>query len=43
MDFKPGSEWLPTWRPSAHEFDKQIKDKLNTEVELEYIYPAPND
>ena len=40
---KPGSEWLPPWRPSAYKFNQQIKDKLNVEVELGCMYPAPND
>ena len=32
IDPKPGSEWLPTWRPSAYKFGQQINNKLNGEI-----------
>ena len=40
---KQESEWLPTWRPSAHKFSQQIYNKLKAEVESECMYPAPNN
>ena len=40
---KPGSEWLPTWRPLAHMFKQQIDNKLNTEAESAHIYSASNN
>ena len=39
----PGSEWLPTWRTSAHKFGQQIDNNLNAQVETEHMYPALND
>ena len=29
IDPKPGCEWLPTGRPSAHKLEQQINNKLN--------------
>ena len=43
IDPKPGSEWLPTWRPSAHKFGLQINDKLSAEIQSGCMYTAPND
>ena len=43
IDPKPGSEWLCTWRLSAHKFGPQIKDKLNPEIKSGRIYPTPKD
>ena len=43
IDPKPGSELLPTVRPSALKFDQQINDKLNAEIKLVHIYFAPNN
>ena len=40
---KPGSEWLPTCRPSANTFGQQINDKLNAEIKSRRMYPAHND
>ena len=43
IDPKPGSEWLPTWRLSAHKFGQQIDDKLNAEMKSGPSYLVPND
>ena len=43
IDPKPGSEWLPTWRPSAHQFGQQINDKLNGKRKSGHMYPALKD
>ena len=43
IDPKPGSEWLPSWRPSANKFGQQINDKHNAEIKSGPMYPAPND
>ena len=32
IDPKPGSEWLPAWRPSAPKVGQHINDKLNAEI-----------
>ena len=38
-----GSEWLPTWRPSAHKFCQQLNNKPNAEIKSGPMYHAPND
>ena len=43
IDPKPGSQFLPTWRPSAHKFSQQINDKLNAAIKSGCRYPAPNN
>ena len=43
IDPKPGSKWIPTWRPSAHKFGQYINETLNAKVESGRMYPAPND
>ena len=43
IDPKPGSEWLPTWRPSAHKFGQQIEDQRNAEMTSGQMYAARND
>ena len=43
INLKPGSEWLSTWRPSAHKFGQHINDKFNAEIKSAYMYRAPND
>ena len=43
IDPKPGSEWLPTWRLSAHKFGQQINNKLNIEIKLVGMYSASNN
>ena len=43
IDPKPGSEWLPTWRRSAHKVSKQINNKLNAKITSGRMYLAPND
>ena len=43
IDPKPGSEWLLTWKLSAHKFGQQINDKLNAKINSGRMYLAPND
>ena len=43
IDPKPGSEWLPTWRPPAHKIGQEIKDKLSAEIKSGSMHPAPNN